>query len=192
METIPALLQEVEDCSRCKKMKPCTKMPMRSHGRSKSRVMLIQYHPDKASVKKEKYFYHTAGDKIRKVFKKMEVHPKKQIYTTDLVKCLPEGEIPKEVVSNCFGFIEKEIELIQPKLILTIGKNPTIHIMKKFDLEFKSMLQLHNENGFTQLKAGDITIIPLLHPSEARKFMDFVLYHYQLKDVMEIVKELGE
>jgi len=77
-----------------------------------------------------------------------------------MVKCRPPGNrnpSPSEI-ETCFPYLETQIALINPKIIVTLGNVPTQYL-------------LETTEGITKLRGqwfdwlGDIKIFPMFHPS---------------------------
>ena len=48
-------------------------------------------------------------------------------YTTDLVKCgVASGKPTHEKITNCLPYIKKELEIVNPKVVVAVGKNVPI------------------------------------------------------------------
>ena len=71
---------------------------------------------------------------------------------------MPSGE----EIGNCSTWLEREIELIRPKLILPVGK---LAISQFFD--FKRLVDVVGESHPLELQGRCLDAIPLPHPSGA-------------------------
>ncbi|WP_122088036.1 uracil-DNA glycosylase [Halalkalicoccus subterraneus] len=58
---------------------------------------------------------------------------REDVRITNCVRCRPpENRDPtKEELGNCRGYLEHEIELVDPELVMTVGKVPTEHLLKR-------------------------------------------------------------
>ena len=86
---------------------------------------------------------------------------------------------PEEV--EIYGpFLDRQIQIIQPKVIATLGRFSMDYIMRKFGLEFDILpiSQIHGKVFKTEASYGEITIIPLYHPAAA-------IYNQHLKDTLK-------
>ena len=96
---------------------------------------------------------------------------REEVYITNILKCRPPGNrSPKtEEIKACTPYLEKQIEIIKPKIICCLGNFATSFIFKKFGLEDKlqGISKIHGKvfiagDLFTRVK-----IIPLYHPAVA-------------------------
>jgi uracil-DNA glycosylase family 4 len=84
-----------------------------------------------------------------------------EFYIANVVKCRPpNNRDPKPVeIDACWGWLEKQIALIDPKVIMTLGN-------------FSTRTLLQTKVGITQLRGrvhpfGDRWLIPTFHPAAA-------------------------
>lgn len=70
----------------------------------------------------------------------------------------------KESTLNCSEFLEKQIQIVNPKVILTLGYYPLLSISKIFDFKIENNLnQCIEKHPIIFIK--DYVIIPLYHPT---------------------------
>jgi DNA polymerase len=96
---------------------------------------------------------------------------REDVYITNLVKDRPpENRDPSpEEISLYTPFLNRQIEIIQPKVIATLGRYSMAYIMQKFGLveELKPISQIHGKVFSAKASYGDIKIITLYHPAVA-------------------------
>jgi uracil-DNA glycosylase len=84
-------------------------------------------------------------------------------------RCFP-GKNPKggdrvpsrEEIANCKRWLDREVELLEPKLLLPVGKLA----ISQF-LEFNKLVEVIGKQQCIHLSHGHADIIPLPHPSGA-------------------------
>jgi uracil-DNA glycosylase len=117
-------------------------------------------------------FAWTAGKTLFKWFESIGVQEKdfrQQVYMSAVCRCFP-GKNPKggdrvpakDEIDICSRWLNKEVELLQPKLLIPVGKlaiSQYLAVDKLVDVIGKKFTQ--NINGV------DVEIIPLPHPSGA-------------------------
>lgn len=113
------------------------------HGSINSKVMLIGEAPGENEDIENMPFVGRAGDLLDKLLIEGKLS-RKQCYLTNLVKCRPIGEPrgkyinrppSKEEIAICKPYLWKEMKLLNPAVIVTLGKVPT-----------QLLLDGHNEN----------------------------------------------
>ncbi|MFH0791807.1 MAG: uracil-DNA glycosylase [bacterium] len=106
---------------------------------------------------------------------------REDVYITNVVKDRPpENRDPQpEEIDLYSPYLDRQIEIIQPKTIATLGRFSMAYIMKKYGLEneLKSISQIHGKIFTGNASYGTIRIIPLYHPAVA-------LYHGVNKEVL--------
>ncbi len=90
-------------------------------------------------------------------------------YITNILKDRPprnRDPLPKEIEIYT-PFLDRQINIIQPKIIASLGRFSAEYILKKFCLEDKirPITALHGVPIDAEAKYGAIKILPLLHPA---------------------------
>lgn len=93
------------------------------------------------------------------------------IYITNAIMCARQGTSYrsnniklKESTLNCQTYLKEQIDIINPKIILTLGYYPLLSLSKIFNFEIYDQVSKNiNELGIFQIE--DKIIIPLYHPA---------------------------
>lgn len=93
------------------------------------------------------------------------------IYITNAIMCARQGDKYrsdninlKQSTSNCQDYLLRQIEIVNPKLILTLGYYPILSLSKIFGFTIqKTMKDIIQETPI--IKVYDYIIIPLYHPA---------------------------
>ena len=186
---IADLLKKVHKCETCKTLYPNKKFSMTSHGNVNSKFILVSEAPGKDSLDKDKYWSGVSGKQLRScVPKGYELED--LVYLTDIVKCWPKGKngknrtpLPNEV-NNCAAFLEQEIDILKPKLILSFGNLASSFLLNR-DIQITKMhAKMHQLNNDTET-------LTMIHPARIDQFMNRTDYQKQLSIVFEhIIKTL--
>jgi DNA polymerase len=86
-------------------------------------------------------------------------------------------------------FLDRQIEIIRPKVIATLGRYSMNYIMPKFDLssELEPISKAHGKVYEAQTSYGPVKIVPLYHPAVA-------VYNSHTKDILkqdfQVLKDL--
>ena len=105
---------------------------------------------------------------------------RKDIYITNVLKCHPpRNHNPnRQEVYSCIGYLYKQIDIIKPRIIITLGKFASKEVFNKFNLEFIRISELHGRVYEVKTFFGNIKIIPLYHPAVA-------CYHNEMLRVLK-------
>lgn len=84
------------------------------------------------------------------------------VYITNLVKCYLAAGLPlkQEWIDACLSYLIVQISLIQPKVILTLGKDASVTL-----LGLDNKVTLGKIRGQVFEYGNDIKVIPTYHPS---------------------------
>lgn len=94
-----------------------------------------------------------------------------KIYITNAILCARSGNHYrsdsiklKECTLNCCGFLKKQIDMVKPKVILTLGFYPLLSLSKIYGFKIeKNLTQTLKKHSLFQVEG--ITIIPIYHPA---------------------------
>ena len=137
-----------------------------------SPIMLIGQAPGIKEVDIKKPFAWTAGKTLFKWFSEIgldETAFREQVYMAAVCRCFP-GKLPKggdrvpnkEEIKNCSHWLEREFHMLQPQLIIPVGKLA----ISQF-LTFDKLTEVIGKKNKLILNNDKIDCIPLPHPSGA-------------------------
>jgi len=89
----------------------------------------------------------------------------RELYWGSFARVIP---LPEEIEAYA-PFLARQIEIIKPEIIATLGRFAMAYIMKRFSLEnsLDSISRLHGRIFETEASYGKIKVIPLYHPAVA-------------------------
>lgn len=144
--------------------------PVIGEGSSDANIMLIGEAPGRNEAKTGKPFCGSAGKVLDKLLEHVNIK-RSSVYITNIVKDRPpENRDPTKEEINFYGpFLDQQIEIIQPKIIISLGRYAMDYIMKKFDKEseLEPIGKAHGKVYPAKTSYGDIRIITLYHPCVA-------------------------
>ena len=111
-------------------------------------------------------FIGPSGQVFNKLLQIAEIE-RESVYMTNLVKCiLPKNRKPKlNEIELCSSFLNDEIEIIQPQIIVPLGYYATRSIIIKYQADpSKAEMSFKNING-QLLFLDEMKIFPLTHPA---------------------------
>ncbi len=168
-EEINKLKNEILNCKKCKLGKTRTN-PVIGEGSSEAKIMFIGEAPGFNEDKQGKPFVGQAGKIFDELLSSIGLK-REEIYITNILKCRPpENRNPtQEEIKACSLYLNKQIDIIKPKIICCLGNFATDYILKKFNLKEKiqGISKLHGEIFNASTLTGVIKIIPLYHPAVA-------------------------
>ena len=82
----------------------------------------------------------------------------------EAVKCYPvlRSNLSKCKL-NCYSYLEEQIKLLNPKVILTLGDTATCSVLK--DLKYKNFAEVVGKQFVLSIDFNNYCVIPIYHPS---------------------------
>lgn len=158
---------ELQQCRQCPEMIP----PVITGNAVHSPVMSVGQAPGIHEGRVLKPFGWTAGKTLFKWFERIGVDEetyRERVYMAAVCRCFP-GKNPKgggdrvpskKEIANCDQWLKREYELLQPALILPIGK-----LAIQQYLAVKKLTDVVGQVHQVELGGRKVDIIPLPHPS---------------------------
>jgi len=121
-DALKALREEIGDCSRCKLSKG-RKNIVFGEGSPDAEIMFIGEGPGKEEDLQARPFVGEAGQLLTRLIEKMGFK-REDVYIGNVVKCRPplNRDPEDDEITACIGFLKKQIEIISPKAIISLGR----------------------------------------------------------------------
>jgi DNA polymerase len=177
MEKMEEIYSTVKNCKKCRLWKKRNEA-VPGEGPGNADLLFIGEAPGREEDNKGKPFVGKAGSFLDELLDSIGIE-RNQVFITNIVKCRPPGNRdPKEdEIKKCTSYLDRQIQLIKPKIISTLGRFATSYILNKYGLEDKSMNKAHGNIFKVSNLQGTIKIIPQYHPAAAS-------YNPELEDVL--------
>ncbi len=129
------------------------------------------FHEDKQGVP----FVGAAGQLLSKLLAGIGM-TREDVYIANVLKCRPPGnrDPQPEEIQSCEGHLFKQIELIEPKVVATLGNFAT----KLLSGKPTGITRVHGQEQEVSLGGRTVLLYPLFHPAAA-------LYTPRTLDVLE-------
>jgi len=163
-EQVEAIAQK---CTKCVLSKTRTKVVF-GHGPVPCDLMLIGEGPGEKEDLSGLPFVGRAGQLLTQILSSINIDREKDIYITNIVKCRPpENRAPQaEETDACYPYLEAQIKLIKPKIILLTGAPATKVVLKNEEPMSKIRGKWFKLPCLPAGTAGtDIDVMPIFHPS---------------------------
>ncbi|GAV25588.1 DNA polymerase [Carboxydothermus islandicus] len=121
MEELKALREEALACQRCN-LRAHAQRVVFGEGNEKALLMLVGEGPGAEEDRQGRPFVGAAGELLNKILDAAGIS-REEVYIGNVVKCRPpNNRVPtKEEVAACRTFLDRQIELIKPKIIVCLG-----------------------------------------------------------------------
>ena len=169
-DSIEKVAGEVVLCTKCRLCRT-RKHAVPGEGSTTARVVFVGEAPGEQEDNQGRPFVGAAGKLLTELIESLGLR-RDDVYITNIVKCRPPNNRPprKDEAQACRPYLERQIALIQPRVICPMGNSAIHELMKTED----SVTALHG----IPFEVDSFTYFPLYHPAAA-------LYTFSLKKVME-------
>jgi uracil-DNA glycosylase family 4 len=148
-------------------VRTCTLCPLHSgrtnavpgEGPTNAAIMFIGEGPGFHEDRQGRPFVGSAGKLLEELLASIGL-TREQVYIANVVKCRPPGNrdpLPEELTA-CKPYLERQIDLIQPKVIVTLGR---FSMYRYFPGQ--SISRIHGQAK----QVGAVLVVPMLHPAAA-------------------------
>ena len=138
----PVALESLDDikieigplCMRCKLCNLGRSQTVFGVGNPKARLMFVGEAPGEDEDKKGEPFVGRAGQLLTKIIESIGL-TREQVYIANVIKCRPPGNRNPEPdeVATCEPFLFRQIDAIQPRVIVPLGKFAAQSLLKTMD-----------------------------------------------------------
>lgn len=153
--------------------------PVIGEGSHDAAIMFVGEAPGKNEAETARPFCGAAGKFLSELIESIGL-VRDKVYITNLVKDRPpENRDPTpEEIALYAPYLDRQIEIIQPRVIATLGRYSMAYIMKKFalDLELEPISRIHGKVFDAAASYGPVSVVTLYHPASA-------LYNGGMRDV---------
>ena len=149
-----------EKCEKCQLARGRTKVVF-GNGPVPCDLMLIGEAPGADEDAQGLPFVGRAGQLLTKILESVNIKRPDDIYIANTVKCRPPNNrapLPKEQEA-CRGYLQAQIKLVKPKIILLAGAPAVKAILKSSEPMTKI------RGTWQKLPGTDIAVMPLFHPA---------------------------
>ena len=160
---LQAIANEVQACTACELHKGRTHA-VPGEGPVNADLMFIGEAPGFNEDQQGRPFVGAAGKLLEELLAELGL-TRQDVWIGNVVKCRPpQNRDPRpEEIAACAGYLERQIALLQPKLIATLGR----YSMEKFFPGAK-ITRVHGQAK----RDGARVLIPLFHPAYVLRNMD--------------------
>lgn len=144
--------------------------PVIGEGDHFAKIMFVGEAPGKNEALQGRPFCGASGRVLTQMIEHVGMK-REDVYITNIVKDRPPDNrdpLPQEIELYA-PFLDRQIDIIQPKAIATLGRFSMAYILNKFGLaaELKNISQIHGKILDAKASYGPIKIITLYHPAVA-------------------------
>jgi DNA polymerase len=180
--------KDVIACQKCPLYKTRT-LPVIGQGSHVAEIMFIGEAPGKNEDLQGRPFCGRSGEVLSELLETINLK-REDVYICNILKCRPpenRNPMPNEI-DACTDYLDRQIVLINPRVICCLGNFATRYVLEKFGLADK--VQGISKIRGQIFKAGKRKIIPLYHPAVA--VYDANQKTTLIEDLKIVKKAIGE
>ena len=184
-ELLGAIASEIVVCTMCRLHKS-RKKAVPGEGSPHSQIMFIGEGPGRSEDVEGRPFVGQAGKFLDTLICGVGL-AREQTFICNVVRCRPprNREPRPDEIQACTPYLERQIKVVQPKVIVTLGKCSTADIFSKINLPFNSITQAHGKALDRTILGMQVTVFPTFHPAAA---LYSVKYKEQLAEDFRVLK----
>jgi len=156
--SLEELEKEVQNCHLCNISK-YRKHTVFAEGDKNAKLMIIGEAPGAKEDELGRPFVGRAGELLSAMIEKGIGIKRESVYIANIIKCRPPNNRNPQIneIENCMGYLQKQIELVKPKIILALG-NVSFQNLTGLDVGItKARGKIYDYHG--------TTLIASFHPS---------------------------
>lgn len=175
---LDAVASDVVVCTKCPLWKS-RKNAVPGVGNPRSRIMFIGEAPGASEDAKGEPFVGMAGKFLDALLSQIGFS-REQVFITNVVKCRPPGNRqPKPLeIETCTPYLDRQVLIIRPKFVVTLGSHSTSYVFSKAVLPFNSITQVRGKMYKATILGLQLGVFPVFHPAST-------LYNPQYKEILE-------
>lgn len=171
----------VENCYLCELSKS-RKNVLFGEGNINASLMLIADEPTTSEDELKSFYVGKSGEQLIKMIENVLPLKKEDLYITNLVKCKSSNGINQSHYSSCSTYLHKQIELVNPKLIVTFGEKAYQYLCNDTSSFNKIRGQIMSYKEYQVIPTHSISYL-LRNPSSKKEaFYDML----KIKSILEL------
>ena len=159
MSALSEVCQQILTCTKCEVLSKSRSRVVPGEGPEDAEIIFIGEGPGWHEDQQGRPFVGQAGMYLEQLIASINMK-REQVYITNVIKCRAPGNrdpLPSEI-QNCHHWLQAQIELISPKIIVTLGR----YSMARF-FPGKTISKIHG----TAQKQDGIIYFAMYHPAAA-------------------------
>ncbi|AEM38009.1 phage SPO1 DNA polymerase-related protein [Pyrolobus fumarii 1A] len=162
------LVKEIVSCTKCPLYKT-RKNPVVGEGPLDTKIMFVGEAPGRQEDETGRPFVGAAGKLLTTLIEDALGIKRSEVYITNILKCRPPGNRdPREdEIRACTPYLWRQIRLIEPRVIVALGRFAGRTLFEKAGLVWRSMKAHRGRTYKAVIEGVEVVIIPTYHPAAA-------------------------
>jgi DNA polymerase len=163
-EALKAVLAEARGCTRCPQLAATRTTVVFGAGNADADLMFVGEAPGATEDRQGLPFVGQAGQLLDRLLAEIGLE-RADVFIANVLKCRPPGNRdphPAEI-ENCQGYLMRQVELIEPRVICTLGNFAT----KLLRGDPTGITRLHGRDEVRTIGTRAVRLYPIFHPAAA-------------------------
>ena len=163
-EALKAVFHEARSCTRCPQLAQTRHTVVFGAGNADADLMFVGEAPGRNEDEQGLPFVGQAGQLLNRLLGEIGLQ-RDDVFVANVLKCRPPGNRdphPAEV-ENCQEYLFRQVELIRPTVIATLGNFAT----KLLRHDMTGITRLHGRPEVRTVGTRGVHLLPLFHPAAA-------------------------
>ncbi len=173
-QALRALYEQATACTRCSELAATRNQVVFGAGNADAALMFVGEAPGANEDRLGLPFVGAAGKLLEKLLLEIGLS-RADVFIANVLKCRPPGNRDPQPgeIENCRPYLRRQVELIEPKVICTLGNFAT----KLLREDPTGITRLHGRAEVREIGGRRVRIFPIYHPAAA-------LYTPRMLDVL--------
>ncbi len=158
------MLGKARACTRCPELAATRRTVVFGSGNADAELMFVGEAPGASEDEQGVPFVGRAGKLLEQLLEEVGLS-RSEVFIANVLKCRPPGNrdpLPIEI-DNCQGYLRRQVELIQPTVICTLGNFST----KLLREDPAGITRVHGQPEVIALGSRAVRLYPIYHPAAA-------------------------
>ena len=188
-DALKEIEEKIRNCTKCPLHKTRTN-PVPGEGGFEKGILIVGEAPGKNEDLQGRPFVGRAGKLLDDLLSSIGLS-RKDVFITNVLKCRPPNnrDPTEEEISACSPYLEAQINALQPKLIVTLGRFAWAWMCEHFGIRYRKLTEAHGKLYTSSTLFGSYRIFPTFHPAAAlrrKEILDLLREDFEtLKAVLE-------
>jgi uracil-DNA glycosylase family 4 len=163
-EALKRVFEQAQACTRCAELAATRKTVVFGAGNADADLMFVGEAPGASEDEQGLPFVGAAGKLLEKLLGEIGM-ARADVFIANTLKCRPPGNRdpqPAEI-ENCREYLYRQVELIQPRVICTLGNFST----KLLREDPTGITRLHGQPEVRAVGRREVRLYPIFHPAAA-------------------------
>jgi uracil-DNA glycosylase len=163
-EALKKVLTQARACQRCSDLAASRKTVVFGAGNADAELMFVGEAPGASEDEQGLPFVGRAGKLLDQLLEEIGLG-RGEVFVCNTLKCRPPGNrdpLPVEI-ENCHEYLLRQVELIQPSVICTLGNFST----KLLREDPTGITRLHGQPEVITIGSRAVSLYPIYHPAAA-------------------------